>query len=156
MDHPPIAPTIELETGKLPWEEQIEKVLTQSSTDAAKARALFGMQPNLPPAAWERATHEAVERTSDRDYNMVALPLLINPQANGEVLSILFADLMERRPEPIQLPALLAVARMTAHPFAEPSHDNLTHSLGQDFDTDWAAWEVAIRQHLAAGKSSAQ
>jgi len=147
-DEESLPPTLELQTGKLPWEEEIDKVLAEPIANPMKARALFALIPHLPPTAWERATEEAVQRVPNADYNVVALPLLINPQANTRVLSILFEDVMSR-PESLHLPALLSIARMPGHPFAEPAHDNLSHTLGQNFANDWAAWDAAVRQRLA-------
>jgi hypothetical protein len=141
--------TLRLETGNLPWETQIEEILGRDLSDSLKAKLIFGLLPKLPAEAWDRAAREAIERVPDPDYGTLALPLLSDPKTNGRVQSILFEDLMDR-PEAINLPALLTIARAPDHPFAGPAHDNLEHALGQDFQGDWPAWTGAINKHLAA------
>ena len=141
--------TLRFETGKLPWETQIEEILGRDLSDSLKAKLIFGLLPKLPAEAWDRAAREAIERVPDPDYSTLALPLLSNPKTNGRVQSILFEDLMDR-PEAINLPALLTIARTADHPFAGPAHDNLEHALGQDFQGDWPAWTGAINKHLSA------
>ncbi len=147
-----LPPTLRLETGKLPWETQIDEILAAATPDPVKAHQLFALLAKAPPEAWERIAEEAIQRVPNETYGTDALPRLINPQTNGRVLSILFADLMER-PETTNLPALLTVARLNGHPYAEPARDNLEHALGHDYQTDWAGWEKAIRQRLLAGKA---
>lgn len=144
--------TLRLETEKLPWETQIDEILARPTPDSVKAQQLFALLAKAPPEAWERLAEEAVQRVPNENYGTDALPRLINPQTNGRVLSILFADVMER-PETTYLPALLSVVRVAGHPYAEPARDNLEHVLGRDYQTDWTGWETAIKQHLLAGKA---
>jgi hypothetical protein len=144
--HDPSLPaTIELETGTLPWEAAIDAVLAGEGSKTDKVEKLFGLLATQPVESWPRITEEIIKLTPNRSYNAEVFPRLVNPQTSGQVEGLLFADLMER-PESIQLPALLAISRMPAHPFAAPARDNLVHALGKDYESDWAAWQEAIRR----------
>jgi hypothetical protein len=145
----PLPATIQLETGTLPWEAAVEAVLAEQAPDSVKVEKLFGLLSTQPPEAWERITEEAIKRTPNRAYNAEVFPRLVNPQTNGQVEALLFADLMER-PESVQLPALLAISRMPGHQFASPARENLVHALGKDFQSDWGAWNEAIRRRVGA------
>ena len=63
-------------------------------------------------------------------------------------MSVLFADLMER-PDSIALPALLAIARQPAHPYAATALDNLRLLLGANYGSDWRKWNEAIQDAVA-------
>lgn len=146
---PSLAPALELQAGQLAWERRIEAV-TQSRTldNAAKAKHLLDLVPSLPEEAVETAAREAVMRLPDRQY-AAARARLINPQTHGMVLSVLFADLLER-PDEITFPALLTVARMPAHPLALEARANLELLLGKNFGADWVQWDGEIRRVLSA------
>lgn len=148
VDEPTLPKELELQVGKLPWEEKIESVLQQpSATDAEKAKLLFSLLHKLPAEATERAATEAIRLVTNADYNAVALPIIKDPRTTGDIDAILFADLMDR-PETIHLPALLAIASAQDHPFAEPARQNLEYALGHDYKEDWSAWTAGIDEHL--------
>lgn len=152
IPEPQLAPKLELQRGKLPWEEKIERVTGDASlSETGKARQLLAMIPALPEHGLTTAAEEAVKRVPDADYNALALPLVANPQTHGLVEGVLFADLMER-PDTITLPALLRIAQTPNHSYAKYARDNLDLLLGEDFGTDWAKWDAAIRKALGAGK----
>jgi len=143
-----LPPKLELVRGELPWERQIDAVLTSSAlSESAKAQRLFAILATLPEEALDRAAREAIERLSDRDY-AVASGRLTDPATHGQVSSVLFEDLLQR-PDAVALPTLLRVARGANHPFAEPALENLELLLGKSFGTDWAAWEAEIRRTLS-------
>ena len=149
---PPPGPRIELSTGKLDWEATIESITTaRDLSDTAKSRRLLMAITTLPEPALTTAAEEAVRLLPDADYNSVALPLVANPQTNGAVESVLFANLMER-PDAITLPALLRIARTPDHPYAKFARDNLDLLVGEDFGLDWQKWEAAVQKALAGGK----
>ena len=114
-------------------------------------RAIFALLPSLPESALTTATEQAIEKLPDADYPATALPVITNPETHGQVLSILFADLLER-PDAITLPALLTIAKNPDHPFAPSALDDLCLLLSADFGSDWSRWDTAIRQKLAAGR----
>ena len=143
-----LPPHLELVRGELPWERQIDAVLTSSAlSESAKAQRLFAILPSLPEEALDRAARQAIERLSDRDYS-VASRRLTDPATHGQVSSVLFEDLLQR-PDAVALPTLLRVARAADHPFTEPARENLELLLGKNFGTDWAAWEAEIRRALS-------
>lgn len=142
-------PPLELSTGMLPWETQIVEAIKRGSDPKGKAREILALVPRLPEEALATATEQAVERLPDADYAATVLPVLTNPQTHGQVLSVLFADLMER-PDAITLPALLTLAQNPAHPFAAPALDNLRLLLRGEFGTDWKKWTNAVENALLA------
>lgn len=144
-----LAPKFQLSEGLLPWEEQIARVLASTATPRGKAQVLFSLLPTLPVEAIDTAAHTAVETLRDPDYAAIAQPVVVDPKTNGAILSVLFADLMER-PDPIALPALLAIARTPDHPYAPYARDNLAFLLGHDWAADWPAWETAVGRRLTA------
>jgi hypothetical protein len=141
-------PPLKLESGTLPWEKQVVAIVQNQNPDNMKAQELLALLPSLPEDALAPVTAQALELVRDSDYVMTALPLLLAAQTHGAVVSELFRDLMER-PDTIVLPTLLAIARLSEHPYATAAHDNLNLLLGQELESNWAAWENAINQRLA-------
>ena len=133
-----------------PMEKKIDAVTQRADlSDAAKAQLLIRMLPGLPPEVLSRATEEAATRLPDADYAAALRPTLVNPQTHGMTMSVLFADLMQR-PDAIALPILAAIAQEPKHPYARNAQENLQFLLKQDFGSDWAKWDEAIRVRLAS------
>ena len=143
-----LAPHLPLSGEMLPWEAAVKRILDSPSGPGVRAQALFGLLPRLPEEALATTTEQATTWLRDRDYAATAAPLIENPTTHGAILSVMFADLMER-PDPVTLPTLLAIARQPSHPFAAAARDNLSLLLGSNHGADWAAWESSIRQRLA-------
>ena len=141
-------PPLALSTGALAWEQQLADAATGHDA-TGKARALFALLDRLPEEALAATAEQAVAQLPDKDYATTALPLVTDAKTHGQVLTVLFADLMER-PDAIALPALLTIARNEAHPYSPPALDNLRLLLRADHATDWAKWESAVRE--ATGK----
>ncbi len=141
-------PPLELSSGPLAWERQIAHASARGRDAAGKAREIFALIPRLPEEALAGAAEQAVERLPNSDYAAIALPVVIHPQTSGQVLSVLFADLMER-PDAITLPALLSIAKNPAHPFSPAALDNLHLLLGQNFGSDWTKWDEAVQRAAA-------
>ena len=142
-----MAPAIQLDPQPASWELDLaHRTSRLKPTD--RARAIFAMLPTLPPQALATAAAQAVEQLPDADYPATALPVITNPQTHGQVLSVLFADLLER-PDAITLPALLTIAKNSDHPFAPSALDDLRLLLSADFGNDWPRWDAAIREKLA-------
>ncbi len=147
---PQMAPAIQLDPRPSSWELQLaEKTSRLKPTD--RARAIFAMLPTLPPQALASAAAQAVEQLPDADYPATALPVIINPQTHGQVLSVLFADLLERT-DAITLPALLTIAKDSKHSFAPSALDDLSLLLNANYGSDWPRWDAAIREKLAPGR----
>jgi hypothetical protein len=147
----PLIPPLPLQTGELAWEARIRSVLShEKATDAEKARSLLQLLPTMPAEGAETCTEEAVKRLPNDEYRH-AQAFVTNPGTYGLALGVLFADLMER-PDNLRLPTLATIARNATHPYAGPARDNLEFLLGQDYGSDWARWEAAVREKLASGK----
>lgn len=147
---PQTAPALPLNLMPSNWELQLAEKLSRLKP-TEKARAIFALLPSLPESALASVAEQAVEKLPDADYPATALPVITNPKTHGQVLSVLFADLLER-PDAITLPALLSIARNPEHPFAPSALDDLCLLLSADFGSDWSRWDTAIRQKLAAGR----
>ena len=144
---PQTAPAVPLAMTPSHWEQQLAGKLSRLKP-MEKARAIFALLPTLPESALATATEVAVEKLPDADYPSTALPVVTNPETHGQVLSVLFADLLER-PDAITLPALLTIAKNPDHPFAPSALDDLRLLLNADYGSDWSRWDAAIRQKLA-------
>lgn len=147
---PQTAPAVPLDRTPSNWEQQLAGKLSRLKP-VEKARAIFALLPSLPESALATATAQAVEKLPDADYAATALPVIINPETHGQVLSVLFADLLER-PDAITLPALLTIAKNPEHPFSPSALDDLRLLLNADHGSDWPRWDAAIRQKLATGR----
>ncbi len=143
---PMVPPHLELQSGKLPWELQIEAVLGGHLPDREKALQLIKQLGSVPPEAFTRVTEEAVSRLPDNDYPAV-LPLLLNPNGHGSVQAVLYEDLLER-PDGIVLPALLSIAQTPRHPFAGTAREGLIALLDTDHGADWSRWRKAVARIL--------
>ena len=143
---PQTAPPIPLDTSPSNWELQLVGKLSHLKP-TEKARAIFDLLPTLPESALATVTVQAVEKLPDADYAATALPVITNPETHGQVLSVLFADLLER-PDAIALPALLAIAKNPDHPFAPSALDDLRLLLNADHGSDWPKWEAAMLKKL--------
>ncbi len=140
-----------LGTGKLFWEQRVEAVERAAHLgDAQKAREILGLLPSLPDEALESATQSAVRCLSDSEYQPARV-LLLNPKSHGRVLSVLFADLLERR-DAVLLPALIAIARTPSHPLGKAARDNLEFLVGKDFGVNWGQWEQAAERLISEGR----
>jgi hypothetical protein len=146
---PQSAPHVEFEVENLAWETRIEQVTAAAGlSGSAKAQQLLEMLPTLPAEALQRGTELAMQFLRDKDYALIRARLL-DPQTHGMIASVLFADLLER-PDEIALPALLAIARIPSHPYAEAARDNLELLLGKTkIDPQSGQWEMEIRHALA-------
>lgn len=144
---PEFAPEFQLGDEALAWERRIDVITAAAGlTDAVKARLLLEMLPGLPEEALDAATREAMERLPDRDHG-IAQTRLLDPQTHGMVLSVLFADLLER-PDVVALPALLTLAKVPAHPFAHEARVNLELLTSQHFGRNWSQWEAEVQRRI--------
>lgn len=148
IDIPSTLPPLELQHGKLAWEIQIDALLARQISDRDKAEELLKLLPRMPAEARDRLVQEAVDRLADSDYGSVALPMLLNPATDGAAETVMYADLLQR-PDEITLPALLALARTTNHPFAQSARETLALLVGNDFGTVWRRWESAVAEQIS-------
>jgi hypothetical protein len=147
---PQTAPVLHLDPVAPSADSELTERLARL-TPADRARTAFAMLPALPPGSLASVTSQAVEELRDTDYAATVLPVITNPSTHGQVLSVLFADLMERS-DAVTLPALLRIARTPDHPYAPSALDNLRLLLGADHGADWAKWETAISQELTKAR----
>ncbi len=129
--------------GPLGWELQLKETIARAGEGTPAAKAILSLLAYLPEEALETATEQAMERLSNSDWRSAAQPILANAQTHGRVLSVLFADLMER-PKEISLPVLSQLANNAVHPLATFALDNLKLLIGDDFKLENASLEPVL------------
>lgn len=128
------------------WEMRIDQALRASGTESETAQILINLLPGFPPEGQADAAQHISNLILDQDYSRV-LPLLRNPGLPEEVLDVFITDLMNRD-DAIKLPALLDVAKIPNHPHREEAQTDLQIFLDEDFGTDWAKWDTAMKAYL--------
>lgn len=128
------------------WEMQIDGVLRANLTEGQTAQALLHLLPTLPQEGQIEAASHITNLLPDQNFNQVR-PTLMNPNTPEPVLSVFFADLMNRD-DSIKLRAFLDIARMPTHPYHEEAASNLMIYLGEDHGNNWVRWRAAVEQYL--------
>lgn len=120
-----------------------------SSTDTDKiADTIFQGWPKLKPEDHEAAVKALIPLVTDDRFAGLQ-QLLLDPKTSVQAKNRLFRN-MTLRPMAIHLPACLELMRQSpAHPNAEEARNQLVVRLGEDYGTDWAAWQARINQELA-------
>lgn len=144
---PITAPALQLQSGRVSWELQLDAVLESKLSKRQKAFRLLSQLRAMPPEAFATVTQEMVDHLPDGDYPAV-LPLLLSPDTHGAVVSVLYGDLLER-PDRIALPALLSLIKTPNHPFAQTAQESLGLLVGEDHGDEWTNWERAVAQLLS-------
>lgn len=147
------APVLRLDkhvVGTLATEAATREIMSSPAPDSTKAAALLDMLAQVPAEALGQTAEQAVRVLPDRNYAALAFPIITNPRTNGQVLSPMFADLMQR-PDAVALPTLLQIAQTPDHPFAPSAHDNLSLLFGRDLGVDWPAWQQVVLQRVGTG-----
>jgi len=130
----------------LNWDARVQDVLTSGKGDREIATDLLVMMSQMPPERQGDTAQLLAGLMPDEGYAAI-VPLLNNPQAGEEVLDALMVDLLDR-PESIQLPQFLNIARNPEHPRHQEALDYLGLHMDADFGTDWGAWQGAIENYL--------
>jgi hypothetical protein len=138
---PPVQPAAPAE-----WETKIDQAIRSGADEAQTAQILINMLPTLPPEGQAEAAQHITNLIEDKDYHRVSA-LLRNPSLPEEVHDVLVTDLMNRE-DPVKLPALLDVAKIPNHPHHEEALTDLQIFLDEDFGTDWAKWDAALKEYL--------
>lgn len=128
------------------WEERLDEILRAEGDNAEASQKLLALLPGLPAPAQVEVVQHLLNLTEDDHYAPVA-GLLTNTNTAPDVLELVMTDLLGR-PNSVQLPLLLEVARQPGHPRAAEAREMLEFHLSEDFGEDWARWEAAIRQYL--------
>lgn len=129
-----------------PWEKQREDILRSSASAGEKAERLLPLLPLLAGEEQQEATRHAINLLSD-DHFLAAAACFTNVNAPTNVQSLFMADLLNR-PEKVKLPLSLALARNAEHPCAAEAKKLLDLYIGEDFGTNWSAWEAAVQAKL--------
>ena len=128
------------------WEVKIDNVLRANADEAQTAQILINMLPTLPPDGQAEAAQHISNLVLDKDYSRIA-PLVKNPGLSEDVLDVFVTDLMNREDE-VKLPVLLEIAKIPNHPHHEEAATDLQIFLDEDYGTDWAKWDAAMKSYL--------
>lgn len=144
----PVAASNTDAAGKITnWEQRIDDVLTAEGEENKKARDLIGLLPNLPEDGQVEAAQHISNLLPDEEYSSLA-PSLTNATTPEPVLDVLMTDILNR-PNGVKLGTLLDVARTPNHPKAEEARDVLEVFVDENYGSDWAAWDAAVKKWLA-------
>ncbi|MHA3770964.1 hypothetical protein ACXR0O_05435 [Verrucomicrobiota bacterium sgz303538] len=128
------------------WEVKIDQVLRSNAGETETAQVLINMLPTLPAEGQAEAAQHISNLIQDKDYNRV-MPLLRNTNLPEEVHDVFVTDLMNRE-DVVKLPALLEIAKIPNHPHHEEAQTDLQIFLDEDFGTNWAKWDSAVKEYL--------
>jgi hypothetical protein len=132
------------------WEGTIEAILRLNVSEEQMARMLINILPTLPEEGQVEAANHITNFLPNTDYDSLR-PLLLDASLPESVLSIFFADLMNRD-DPTKLNAFLDIAQAPDHPFHAQALSDLQVYIGEDYGTDWPKWKSAVTQYLKAGR----
>jgi hypothetical protein len=130
------------------WKTGVNDVFSSGGTTAEQAKSLLAQFPNLPPAGQYEVAHHICNLLPDDAYGPWA-GYLTNAATAPEVLTVIYADLMQR-PNSLKLPLLLQLARTPSHPRSGDAAQLLRNTLGADYGSDWATWRVRLQAWLQA------
>ena len=133
------------------WEVKIDSVLranpdNSDAANSATAQMLINLLPTLPAEGQTEAAQHISNLLSDKDYNKV-LAIVKNPAMPEDVLDVFVTDLMNRE-DTVKLPTLLEIAKIPNHPHREEAATDLQIFLDEDYGTDWAKWDAAMKTYL--------
>ena len=147
---PPTAPAAK-PAALADWEVKIDSVLranpdNSDAANSATAQMLINLLPTLPAEGQTEAAQHISNLLSDKDYNKV-LAIVKNPTMPEDVLDVFVTDLMNRE-DTVKLPTLLEIAKIPNHPHREEAATDLQIFLDEDYGTDWAKWDAAMKAYL--------
>lgn len=110
------------------------------------AQALINLLPTLSADGQVEAAQHVSNLLSDQEYGRV-MHIWRNPGFNSEVIDVFATDLMNREHK-VMLPAMLDAVKMPNHPFHEEAKTTMEVFLDEDYGTDMAKWEKAMKDFL--------
>lgn len=130
------------------WEDRLDNILGGEGEDAAKAKQMLEMFPNLPEDGQVEVAQHLANLTPDSDYAGLG-KYLADPNTPEAVIDVLMGDLLNR-PNSVKLPLLVDVARNSSNPKAEEAKNLLELYLEEDYGTDWGTWQAKVDDWLKA------
>ena len=110
------------------------------------AQALINLLPTLSSDGQVEAAQHVSNLLSDEEYGRV-MHIWRNPAFNSEVIDVFATDLMNREHK-VMLPAMLDAVKMPNHPFHDEAKTTLEVFLDEDYGTDIAKWDKAMKDFL--------
>jgi hypothetical protein len=142
----PGKPAVPETPGTVDWDQKVAELMTSGVDDLQASLKIIELMSQLPETNKVQAAEFLTGLMPDEGYAAV-VPLLTNIQTSGEVMDVLMVDLLDR-PNTIQLPLLLNLARNPIHPKREEAKEYLELYLDEDHGNNWAAWEQAMKKFL--------
>jgi hypothetical protein len=140
----PLAPSAP--EPKVIWEERLEQLLDSDLDEKQLSQHILALWPFLPLTNQVEAAQYLADLTPDESYASLR-PILTNPATDGEAVDELITDLLNR-PEALQLPLFLDIAKTPGHPRQETARDYLELYVEEDYGQDWLQWEQAVQRYL--------
>ncbi|MEK0445400.1 MAG: hypothetical protein RLZZ399_721 [Verrucomicrobiota bacterium] len=135
------------QSGALPtWELKIDEALRSQADHGAIAKQLLLQIPSMPPEGQQAAAQHIVNLMPDTDYLSV-IPYVQNLNISKGFQETIVAESLNR-PKEVKLPVLLAAARLPRHPMQDTALSVLSVLVGQNYGSDWAKWEAAVKTAL--------
>jgi hypothetical protein len=128
--------------------EMLQGWLTSSQDSHEIAANILRGFPALRTEDHAMVAKELIPLVTDDRYEGLKR-LLLDPKTSHDAKNLIFKNLI-RRPMDLHLPLYLTILRQTPpHPNADEARNLLYVRLGQDYGTDWAAWQAGINEQLA-------
>lgn len=134
-------------TGEMvDWNEKLDNILGSSEDEAVKAEQLLALWPTLPEDGQVETMQHISNLLPDEKFSLLA-QTLTNAATAEAVLDVILGDALNR-PNAIKLPSLLEVAKIPNHPKAEEAREILEVFVDNNYGTDWAKWDKAVKDWL--------
>lgn len=128
------------------WNEKLDNILGSSEDEAVKAEQLLALWPTLPEDGQVETMQHISNLLPDEKFSLLA-QTLTNAATSEAVLDVILGDALNR-PNAIKLPSLLEVAKIPGHPKAEEAREILEVFVDNNYGTDWAKWDKAVKDWL--------
>ncbi len=128
------------------WERKIDEALRSNAEPPAIAQLLLQQVPTMPGEGQAASARHIANLIPDEDYLKV-LPYVQNTRLDPGFQEVIVAESLNRS-DAVKLPVLLSAARTPQHPMAEIAKSTLAFLLDADHGSDWAKWDVAVKQAL--------
>lgn len=128
------------------WESAVQAILDSDTEDEDQVKRLFALFPNLPEDGQVAVAENLADLVLDENYAPLGR-LLKDARLPAAVQDVLMAD-ASSRPDSMQLPLMLDIARNPAHAKAADAKDILETYLDKDYGSDWDQWQQKLKAWL--------
>jgi hypothetical protein len=132
----------------VPWESNLNDILTAPGDNATTARKLLEGIPGLPAEAQEQYIAHALNLCEDADFSRVE-EIYLRQNTPPSVVEAIFNDALNR-PDEVKLPLMAKTMALPNHPMAGEACGILELYLElEPGTTPPGSWEIAVREYLS-------